>query len=214
MSTTTNPVRLDIGCGERPIEGFVAVDIKSGARAYPLEYEDNSVSEIRASHVLEHFSHTEIAAVVADWVRALQPGGRMRIAVPDFEAIARAYLDGQNIPVQGYVMGGHVDQFDRHGTIFDAEALTEVLQDAGLVGIGRWTSDAQDCAALNISLNLQGIKPPAAWPVVRAVMSVSRSVRLSSFLSGLSGSRTASPAGSPSSSQERSKAWAATRSSP
>lgn len=167
-------VRLDIGCGERCLPDFTPVDIAQGQAAWPLAAADASVDEIRASHVLEHFSHREVTAVLADWVRALKPGGRLRVAVPDFAAIARAYLDGQPIPVQGYIMGGHVDANDRHGCLFDAEALSEALRTAGLVGITRWTSEQVDCAALPISLNLQGHKPPAVWPKVSAVMSVPR----------------------------------------
>jgi hypothetical protein len=167
-------VRLDIGCGERCTPGFAPVDIAQGQAAWPLAVADASIEEIRASHVLEHFSHREVAAVLADWVRALKPGGRLRVAVPDFETIARAYLAGEPLPVQDYVMGGHVDAHDRHGCLFDAEALTEALRAAGLVGISRWQSEQRDCASLPISLNLQGYKPPAAWPKVAAVMSVPR----------------------------------------
>lgn len=167
-------LRLDIGCGDRPLAGYVAVDARSGGLAYPLAYPDGAAEEIRASHVLEHFSHTQVGTVLADWVRVLAPGGRLRVAVPDFEHIARSYLEGQPIPVQGYVMGGHVDARDHHGAIFDAEALTEALLGAGLIAIRPWQSEQADCAALPISLNLEGTKPPAAWPHVRAVLSVPR----------------------------------------
>lgn len=170
----SDPVRLDIGCGANPVPGFVPVDLLRGERAYPLAAADGSVDEIRASHVLEHFSHTQVGAVLADWVRALKPGGLLRVAVPDFERIASAYLAGENIPIQGYVMGGHVDANDRHGCLFDVEALTEAMQAAGLLAVSRWTSEQRDCAALPISLNLQGTKPPAAWPKVAAVMSTPR----------------------------------------
>ncbi len=167
-------LKLDLGCGTTPAPGFVGVDAKLGAEVYPLAYPDGSAEVIRASHVLEHFSHTQIGSVLADWVRVLAPGGRLQIAVPDFEAIARAYLDGQPLPVQGYVMGGHVDARDHHGAIFDAEALAEAMTAAGLLALRPWVSEQTDCAALPISLNLEGTKPPERWPHVRAVISVPR----------------------------------------
>jgi hypothetical protein len=167
-------IKLDIGCGDRPLAGFIPVDQRNGLAAYPLDVADGTVDEIHASHILEHFGHGQVAAVLRDWVAKLKPGGLLRVAVPDFAIIARAYLEGQNLPIQGYVMGGQVDQWDRHGTIFDADVLTEALADAGLIGISRWVSDQQDCAALPISLNLQGNKPPETWPSVAAVLSCPR----------------------------------------
>jgi hypothetical protein len=151
--------RLNLGAGDIALEGFEARDGKLGHSLYPLPDKDGSIDEIRASHVLEHFSHTEVAAVLKHWTAKLAPGGRLRIAVPDFEKIARDYLDGKNFNVQGYVFGGHVDERDRHGCGFDRELLTELLLDCGLERLHEWVSEARDCAALPISLNLGGYKP-------------------------------------------------------
>ncbi len=71
-------------------------------------------------------------------------------------------------------MGGHVDARDHHGAIFDAEALAEAMTAAGLLALRPWVSEQTDCAALPISLNLEGTKPPERWPHVRAVISVPR----------------------------------------
>lgn len=132
------------------------------------------MDEIRASHILEHFSHREVLGVLKYWVSLLKPGGRLAIAVPDFEVIARQYLAGASQPTEGLVMGGHVDFNDRHGAIFDEEMLRDRMQEAGLYGVQRWQSVAQDCAALPMSLNLFGYKAPEAWPKVAAVMSTPR----------------------------------------
>ena len=167
-------LRLNIGAGDHSIPGYQSVDRADGEEAYPLKAEDGSVSEIRASHVLEHFSHRDTLAVLADWHRALEPGGLIRIAVPDFQVIAEMYLDGKPIQVEGYVMGGHVDHNDHHGALFDADTLADMLQTVGFRGVCRWTSEIKDCAALPISLNLQAWKMPAQWPMTIGVMSVPR----------------------------------------
>jgi hypothetical protein len=132
-----------------------------GGRTYQFwnHLRDESCSEVRASHILEHFSHRETMDVLTEWVRVLAPGGVLKVAVPDFEQIARRYLEGEELNVQGYVMGGHVNENDHHGAIFDEETLTAAFKQLGLVDVRRWESDVQDCAALPISLNLQARKP-------------------------------------------------------
>lgn len=170
----TAPLRLNLGAGEVAIPGYTPVDRKCGGEAYPLAYPDNSVDEIRASHILEHFPHTETGAVLADWVRALKPGGLLSIAVPDFDWICRAYQSGADMPIQRYVMGGQVDGNDHHGAVFDYECLAEAMRAAGLVFVRRWQSDANDCASTPVSLNLCGRKPPVPVPSIAAVMSVPR----------------------------------------
>jgi len=174
MTASTDPVRLNLGAGGVPIQGWENLDRKTGDEIFPLGRQPASVDVIRASHVLEHFPHESIQSVVNDWVASLKPGGLLQIAVPDFELIARAYLAGAEIPVQGYVMGGQVDSDDFHRAIFDREVLTDVLRDAGLVRVSDWTSEIQDCAALPISLNLQARKPPARLPRTAATLSLPR----------------------------------------
>jgi SAM-dependent methyltransferase len=167
-------VKINLGSGDPLLHGWVNLDGARGDEIFPLPYPDASADEIRASHVLEHFSHRMIGAVLADWTRVLRPGGMLRVAVPDLELIAQAYLSGHPWPIQGYLMGGQVDDRDYHKAAFDREALTEALRAAGLVGIHGWKSEIDDCARLQASLNLCGWKRPERWPKVAAVMSVPR----------------------------------------
>jgi hypothetical protein len=174
---TGEVIRLNLGAGSTPMEGYTNLDRKTGQEVYPLDYEDCTVEEIRASHVLEHFSHRRVADVLQNWVNALRPGGIIKIAVPDFKTISAAYLKGQPIPTQGYVMGGHVDDDDAHGALFDAETLVEMMLNCGLTDIRRWESEQEDCASLPISLNLQGMKPHGdAHAIERGALGVAMSV--------------------------------------
>jgi len=152
-------MKLNLGAGELELEGYESRDGAKGDCLYPLPDADGSVETIRASHCLEHFSHTEAAAVLKDWVSKLAPGGRLRIAVPDFEKIALDYLDGKDFDVQGYTFGGHTDARDYHKCAFDRELLTEILINLGLTRLHDWTSELNDAAALPISLNIGGYKP-------------------------------------------------------
>lgn len=175
--TTDTPIRLNLGAGDTPLDGYTNLDRKMGHEVFPLEYDDGTVDEIRASHVLEHFSHQEAGQVLQHWVNKLAPGGVLKIAVPDFQLVARHYLAGTPINVQGFVMGGHIDANDKHGVIFDEETLREAMAACGLINIDRWESEAEDCSSLPISLNLKGTKPHAGMPDLSGTRAILASAR-------------------------------------
>lgn len=152
------PLKLNLGAGYKPLDGYVNIDRDCGLEAYPLPYDDESVDEVRASHILEHFPHCQVSDVVREWVRVLKPGGWLKIAVPDFDWICRRYLEGVPDNIQGYLMGGQTDANDFHKTMFDRSGLTEVLKHAGLVDVQRWKSEIDDCASYPLSLNLKARK--------------------------------------------------------
>jgi hypothetical protein len=60
-------LRLDLGCGLNPKEGFEGVDLygdkakhKADLFKFPWPFKDNSVDEIHASHLLEHVPAREV----------------------------------------------------------------------------------------------------------------------------------------------------------
>lgn len=173
-------MKLNLGSGSFKIEDYDNIDIKDGRTAYPLAVPDESCDIIRASHLLEHFSSHEVYDVLTNWVSKLKVGGVLRIAVPDFGKVVDGYTSGKEINVSGYIMGGQTDEHDFHKTIFDKTALTKLLESVGLSQITEWKSDEEDCAALPISLNLQGVKPDKSEKsVTRTIHAVTSSPRLS-----------------------------------
>lgn len=171
----TDPIRLNLGPGESPIPGYVNLDIKDGQPAYPLkDYADNSVDEVRASHLLEHFGSAFTQQVLDEWVRVLKPGGRLKIAVPDMEVIAEKFMRGDPGQYQGWIYGGQMDKHDVHHALFDFDRLSEFLRKAGLAGIHYWGLPGEqdpDSSCLEVSLNLAGYKKPAKWPYTEAIQS-------------------------------------------
>ena len=187
-------VRLNIGSGDVKIKGFTNVDRKAGKEAFPLDHPDNSVDEIRASHILEHFGHRQTMAVLQDWVRALKPGGRLRVAVPNFDYIVDRYKDGQsNEPLEMFLMGGHTDPNDVHGAIFNRNKLKTLFKAVNLRRVKVWADNVKDCASLPVSLNIEGYKhrtdePEVPRPIgermnVHAVMSTPRLGFMDNFFS-------------------------------
>jgi len=168
-------LKLNLGSGQNQLEGYTNLDRTYGQEAYPLEYDDESIDEIRASHLLEHFSTVQVFDVVKNWADKLKIGGVLKIAVPDFHKIAKGYIDGQEQNTCGYLMGGQIDDNDYHKSIFDESSLREVMEKAGLNNIERW-DDKLDTCQLPISLNLMGTKSPiqTAKKSIRCVISKPR----------------------------------------
>ncbi len=164
-------MKLNLGAGVSPLEGWENWDRKTGQEAFPLDLPDSSCDEIRASHLLEHFSHLEVMQVLTEWVRCLRPGGLLKVAVPSWEWCKResdkphAEQDPQLI---SYLMGGQVDEDDFHACLFDAATLEQALRAVGLMDIEEWESEQEDCASLPVSLNRQGRKP-GVWTEPAAV---------------------------------------------
>lgn len=177
-------MKLNLGAGRNPLPGYLNIDIgyktedtsdfggpveprTVRAEVYPLPdlLKEKGVTEIRASHVLEHLPWHDTMDVLKEWVSLLKPGGVLKIAVPDFEWIARQYLaevdeDREREPrLTAYLMGAQTDENDYHKAIFDARGLKRGMEAAGLVDVCRWEGDNGDCSTLPVSLNLQGTKP-------------------------------------------------------
>ncbi len=137
--------KLHLGCGTKPMSGWVNVDILPGRGDVQddittLEHiPDGCASIIYASHVLEHTTRHTWKSTLALWVRKLQPGGILRIAVPDFAAATQWYLAHGNIEeVMGLVTGGQKDVYDHHNVIFDAVSLRQGMEAVGCENVRLW----------------------------------------------------------------------------
>jgi SAM-dependent methyltransferase len=179
------PVRADgrrllhLGCGGIDAPGFVNVDALNAPHIHirgPLDdlgvFADATVDLVYASHCLEHFSYFHTPAVLREWVRVLKPGGILRVAVPDFGALADLYRRGAPLrELEGFLYGGQDYRYNFHQVAFDELHLRELLSRVGLSDVRRWDPEAiedhsfrDDSSARYtfngqaelISLNLQG----------------------------------------------------------
>lgn len=90
---------LNIGCGSTFDPAWVNIDIEPlspevlryDARKR-LPFEDGSFDACYSSHVIEHLSCEQTLHIMKEFHRILKKGGILRLAVPDLEGIARAYL--------------------------------------------------------------------------------------------------------------------------
>lgn len=145
-------LQVHLGCGRRFIPGFVHVDIadydhidhRHDIRSLPF-FEDDSCDLLYASHVVEYFDRTEVMAVLAEWRRVLKVGGLLRLAVPDFQALAEVYRETNQLglilgPLYGRMQpGGDGDPLViYHKTVYDFAALSDTLSAAGFENTRRY----------------------------------------------------------------------------
>lgn len=157
-------MRIDIGAGDALEPGWISWDLRDGRDASALDAGDSTVDEIRASHVLEHVGHRKTLSVLREWRRVLKPGGRLFVAVPDFEAIVghMAHTAETGAPADPqcelYIMGGQVDERDYHRAIFSEEKLRSLLASAGFDRIAVVGAEGANCSRHWCSLNMEAFK--------------------------------------------------------
>ena len=99
-------VRVNIGSGRKPVEGWINTDIVWQADAYldvtkPWPVPSGSVDCIYADNVIEHVPLDVGREVFRHAYDALKPGGVFRLATPDVEAVARQYLENGELARAG-----------------------------------------------------------------------------------------------------------------
>ena len=166
-------IKLSLGSRDRVIEGFKNMDIDPhpgvefvGDVSDLSRFEDNSVSEIMSSHVLEHFEYHRTVKVLKEWLRVLEPGGKLYVAVPDFERCVELYgMIGLDEWIVRFLCGDQEYKTAYHYNLFDENRLTKLLAEAGFADSFRVEefdmAPEQDCSNLasnidneRVSLNM------------------------------------------------------------
>jgi SAM-dependent methyltransferase len=180
-------IRLNIGADRTQISGFLSVDFNEAvhpdvlAEATALPFEDDTVDEIYASHVLEHLTWHEGMKALKEWYRVLKPGGQLTVAVPDITQIYMLYKHGttwgdynqrvSEIYVQAVAFGANLladeipemqDQYGgpghKHQSIYIHDMLLNRVIEAGYVRCHEVTECFLRASALG-EVMVQSIKP-------------------------------------------------------
>lgn len=148
-------MKINLGCGENYIPGFVHIDKSSYPHVdYQSDVKDlsfiptNSVELIYASHLLEYFDRHEVINVLEEWYRVLKPGGILRLAVPDFESIVKVYLKYKDLDHRG-ILGplygkwhindsSHSKNIVYHKTTYDFFSIKKLLDYIGFKNIRKY----------------------------------------------------------------------------
>jgi len=139
-------VKLHLGCGSKHIPGYVNIDCRYQPGVDEINnveflrnYEENSVDVIYACHVLEHLGRHNYMRALERWYKILKPGGIIRIAVPNFDAIVRHYRATSNLnSLIGLLYGGQDYDKNIHTYIWDFKTLSEDLRTVGFNNIQQY----------------------------------------------------------------------------
>lgn len=114
--TGEKTIRLNIGCGGRPLAGYINIDsddLDTLKKRYPaqdfpedvevfdydifhLPFGDDTVDEIRADSLVEHLAFIDEPRFFNEVKRVLRPGGLFQFSTTNFEQIVKMWLDARD----------------------------------------------------------------------------------------------------------------------
>lgn len=141
-------LRVNLGCGPRPLPGWVNVDYRRGPQVDvvwdmrdALPFGDNTCSAVFSEHAIEHLERREGEFLLAQCYRILQPGGVLRLSTPDAGLYLRSYAgDGEFLrhPAFSEPIDTPLDRVNmmmrehgQHLWVYDAPSLFSLLRRAG-----------------------------------------------------------------------------------
>lgn len=136
------PIRLNIGAGNKTIEGFLNVgledhhDIKADVRDLSI-IESDSVEESMAIHVLEHICRWEAESTLREWFRVLTPGGKLAIEMPELVRCARAVIENHpdRQSQQGLFGDARGPDLMSHRWCYSEPEIAALLREVGFIKI-------------------------------------------------------------------------------
>lgn len=99
--------QLHLGSGINCPEDWINVDMIAGDMrlnlCWDLPFESNSMKFVYSAHTFEHLDyHTSAKRLLKEIHRILEPGGTVRLAVPDMEAYTTAYAENNTAFFEAY----------------------------------------------------------------------------------------------------------------
>lgn len=134
-------IKLDLGGGSKPAQGYVNVDIQYYPEVDLLlditklqeHFPPRSVDAIMCRDTLQCFKHSEIRGILRDWHRLLKPRSRIVLQCYDINKIVDAYAAG-DINTERFkllVYGRQRDQYTCFQNCFDEESFVSLVEKVG-----------------------------------------------------------------------------------
>ena len=179
---TDGKIFIHLGCGDIASPEFINIDARPAPHIHYVRdvtelsiFSDNFADLVYACHLLEHVRKNALRKTLWEWWRVLNPGGILRLSVPDFDKILHIYKSSSNDinVIHCPLMGGQNYEYNVHYSVFNQRYLTEKLKEAGFKEVRQWEPDHvtnhnfRDWAnsdfivngkAFQVSLNLEAVK--------------------------------------------------------
>ncbi len=157
-------IKLHLGCGTNKLAGWVNIDSVKSCNpdlvhdlTHPFPYQDQSVDEILAEDLLEHFDKYMRFVVFGEWARVLKIGGRVTVQVPNFKKILFRYFKFGYDNFVDFIFGEnmwrsevYLGHFGNHKWGYSEKTLKEFVS---LFGI-----EPVECATKGLNIRLIGEK--------------------------------------------------------
>jgi len=152
-------VRVNLGSGKDyrlhwiNVDGYYEpADMKFNLAVFPYPFMDNTITEIFASHILEHLPSTVDA--LEEWWRICKPGAKITIRVPHYSHIA-AY---ENPTHKRFFTLNSLDYFTEKSWERYGEATFKIIRKE-LVTVPRLTDSRKVCLHAGMVNRIIGIHP-------------------------------------------------------
>ena len=162
-------IKLNLGSGGDYINGYVNVDLYADRAderydVAKLPHPDNSVDEIRAYHVIEHFDYMAAHDVLKEWHRVLKPNGLIKLETPDFLESCKEFInadqDGRWNLYGHFFSTGWINPGLIHKFLYTEFELKKTMTWAGFKNINRTEPNSGYVKSDNkhIFLNIEATK--------------------------------------------------------
>lgn len=122
------------------------LDVSTG-----FPFHDGSVSAIYTSHMLEHLYPWVAERCLKECFRTLQPGGIMRVAVPDLDEIVKNFSQSDPSTFLGDIYEyGHGSAKNSHHWHYNFYSLNRLLASVGFQSVTRCTYRQGQCPDLPV----------------------------------------------------------------
>ncbi|MCU1358066.1 MAG: hypothetical protein JWM89_3484 [Acidimicrobiales bacterium] len=184
----TDMVRVMIGAGPTDHPGWIATDLTPTRpdviyldAGEPFPFDTDSVDRIHTEHMIEHVDYATGQNMLTECARVLKPGGRIRIATPDYDTMIRLAVGPLDPEAQALIedanrrngmaedqLGGAIFVVNRmfsghgHRFLYSEQLLTRCLETAGLTDVQRHIAGETDDAEF-AGIDKHGNQIGAEW---------------------------------------------------